>query len=91
MLTYWGKRYALALREDKRRLTGVLSTQQVPLSKTTTFAVTPLVLTPCVPFWVPEEAARHEVPDCQRGAAAQGAPPQHEVLGRHYLSNATLV
>ena len=48
ILTDSGKGTPWHVREDKRRLTGV--PQKIPLSKNMKSAVTPLVLTPFVPF-----------------------------------------
>ena len=56
ILTDWGKRHALALWEAKSRLNG--STQKITLSKNDKIAVTPLVLTPLVPFRVPRNFFR---------------------------------
>ena len=47
-LTFWGKRYALALLGRYKQVSG--SAQKVPLSKNLSLAVTPLVLAPSVPF-----------------------------------------
>ena len=56
ILKDWGKRYALALLGRQKQVNG--STQKVPLSKNMKFAVTPLVLTPFVPFRSPESRQR---------------------------------